>query len=154
VALPQLRSILWQHGSQVSPAIAALPANLKAKGWSDARAFAATQLKKNPNSYFYRHVAPHQVQVRGAAAGPCGEQPWMTTALTAKGVFFCPLCSPTTLSCVVRRFGGVDACVWGVRWQAQGEWTDEEHELFLSTARAHGVGDKWGLFASYLPQVP
>lgn len=37
--------------------------------------------------------------------------------------------------------------------QAQGEWTEEEHRLFVETARAHGVGDKWGLFASYLPQV-
>jgi len=37
--------------------------------------------------------------------------------------------------------------------QAQGEWTEEEHTIFLETARAHGVGDKWGLFASYLPQV-
>ena len=36
--------------------------------------------------------------------------------------------------------------------QAQGEWTEEEHALFLSTARAHGCGDKWGLFASYIPQ--
>lgn len=36
--------------------------------------------------------------------------------------------------------------------QAQGEWTEEEHELFLQTARSHGVGDKWGLFASYIPQ--
>ncbi|EFN56170.1 hypothetical protein CHLNCDRAFT_144881 [Chlorella variabilis] len=35
---------------------------------------------------------------------------------------------------------------------AQGEWTEEEHRLFVDTARAHGVGDKWGLFASYLPQ--
>lgn len=75
----------------------AIPAHLKAKGWSDARAFAATQLRKNPNSYFYRHVAPHQVQ-------------------------------------------------------AQGEWTQEEHKLFLDTADKHGVGDKWGLFASYIPQ--
>ena len=36
--------------------------------------------------------------------------------------------------------------------QAQGEWTEEEHALFVATARQHGVGDKWGLFASYLPQ--
>ena len=36
--------------------------------------------------------------------------------------------------------------------QAQGEWTEEEHELFLSTVRAHGAGDKWGLFASHIPQ--
>jgi hypothetical protein len=36
--------------------------------------------------------------------------------------------------------------------QAQGEWTDEEHALFVETAQQHGVGDKWGLFASYLPQ--
>lgn len=40
-------------------------------------------------------------------------------------------------------------CAWV---QAQGEWTEEEHRLFVDTARAHGVGDKWGLFASYLPQ--
>ena len=36
--------------------------------------------------------------------------------------------------------------------QAQGEWTEEEHGLFVQTAREHGVGDKWGLFASYIPQ--
>nr|BBC28444.1 MYB-like DNA-binding protein [Yamagishiella unicocca] len=73
-----------------------VPTNLKAKGWSDARAFAASQLHKNPNAYFYRHTAP-------------GEQ------------------------------------------QAQGEWTEDEHNLFVETARKYGVGDKWGLFASYIP---
>eukprot|EP00198_Chlamydomonas_reinhardtii_P007334 XP_001696670.1 predicted protein [Chlamydomonas reinhardtii] len=73
-----------------------VPSNLKAKGWSDARAFAASQLRKNPNAYFYRHTAPGQPQ-------------------------------------------------------AQGEWTEEEHEIFIATARKHGVGDKWGLFASYIP---
>lgn len=36
--------------------------------------------------------------------------------------------------------------------QAQGEWTAEEHELFIQTAKQFGVGDKWGLFASYIPQ--
>ena len=45
-----------------------MPAALKAKGWSDARAFSHTQLLKNPNSYFYRHVEPSEVQVRRAAA--------------------------------------------------------------------------------------
>ncbi|PNH04561.1 hypothetical protein TSOC_009254 [Tetrabaena socialis] len=73
-----------------------VPTELKAKGWSDARAFAAGQLRKNPNAFFYRHTAP-------------GEE------------------------------------------QAQGAWTDAEHELFVATARQHGVGDKWGLFASYIP---
>jgi hypothetical protein len=48
---------------------AAIPPALRGKGWSDARAFAATQLRKNPNSYFYRHVAPDQVQVRARARG-------------------------------------------------------------------------------------
>jgi len=52
---------------------------------------------KNPNAFFYRHVAPHESQ-------------------------------------------------------RQGEWTEEEHNLFLETARKYGVGDKWGLFASYVPQ--
>ncbi len=46
------------------PAPAAIPAHLRSKGWSDARAFAHTQLRKNPNVYFYRHVAPHEQQVR------------------------------------------------------------------------------------------
>lgn len=36
--------------------------------------------------------------------------------------------------------------------QAFGDWSDEEHKLFLDTAQKHGVGDKWGLFASYIPQ--
>lgn len=36
--------------------------------------------------------------------------------------------------------------------QAMGDWTEEEHELFMRTAQEHGVGDKWGLFASYIPQ--
>ncbi len=33
-------------------------------GWSNARAFSATQLTINPNAYFYRHVAPHEEQAR------------------------------------------------------------------------------------------
>lgn len=75
----------------------AIPAHLKAQGWSNARAFSATQLRQNPNSFFYRNVAPDQEQ-------------------------------------------------------AFGDWSEEEHQLFLDTARKHGVGDKWGLFASYIPQ--
>lgn len=43
-----------------------MPAGLKGRGWSDARAFSHTQLQKNPNAYFYRHVAPHEQQVRQA----------------------------------------------------------------------------------------
>ena len=39
-----------------------------------------------------------------------------------------------------------------MRHQASGEWTAEEHELFMATAHAHGVGDRWGLFASHIPQ--
>ena len=36
--------------------------------------------------------------------------------------------------------------------QANGEWTEEELELFLRVAREHGVGDRWGLFSSWIPQ--
>lgn len=43
---------------------AAIPGALKGRGWSGARAFSHTQLRKNPNAYFYRHVAPHEQQVR------------------------------------------------------------------------------------------
>lgn len=75
----------------------AVPAALKARGWSDAKAFSATQLRKNPNAYFYRHVAPDQRQ-------------------------------------------------------SQGEWTEEEHEVFLNVVRRFGAGNKWGLFASHIPQ--
>eukprot|EP00123_Amoebidium_parasiticum_P021104 comp6161_c0_seq1/m.1989 comp6161_c0_seq1/g.1989 ORF comp6161_c0_seq1/g.1989 comp6161_c0_seq1/m.1989 type:complete len:363 (-) comp6161_c0_seq1:642-1730(-) len=32
-----------------------------------------------------------------------------------------------------------------------GDWTEEEHNLFLDTARKYGCGDKWGLFSSYIP---
>lgn len=69
----------------------------RARGWSGAKAHAATQLQKNPNAYFYRHVAPDEQQ-------------------------------------------------------AQGEWSAEEHELFLKVARQWGSGDRWGLFASHIPQ--
>lgn len=47
------------------PHPAAVPAHLRSKGWSDARAFSFTQLQKNPNAYFYRHVVPHEQQVGG-----------------------------------------------------------------------------------------
>lgn len=32
-----------------------------------------------------------------------------------------------------------------------GDWTSEEHEVFVATAAAHGCGDKWGLFSTYIP---
>ncbi|KAI7853325.1 hypothetical protein BDC45DRAFT_151810 [Circinella umbellata] len=35
--------------------------------------------------------------------------------------------------------------------QLTNEWSEEEKKLFLETARTHGCGDKWGLFASYIP---
>ncbi|KAG0239818.1 hypothetical protein B0O80DRAFT_498808 [Mortierella sp. GBAus27b] len=35
--------------------------------------------------------------------------------------------------------------------QWTGDWTEEEGEVFLKVAREHGCGDKWGLFASYIP---
>ncbi|KAI8074126.1 hypothetical protein BC940DRAFT_290098 [Gongronella butleri] len=35
--------------------------------------------------------------------------------------------------------------------QEQGDWTEEEKAKFLELARQYGCGDKWGLFASYIP---
>ncbi|KAI8096639.1 uncharacterized protein BX664DRAFT_324516 [Halteromyces radiatus] len=35
--------------------------------------------------------------------------------------------------------------------QWTGDWTEEEKDLFMKIAREHGCGDKWGLFASYIP---
>ncbi|KAI7865132.1 hypothetical protein BDF14DRAFT_1970732 [Spinellus fusiger] len=35
--------------------------------------------------------------------------------------------------------------------QWTGDWTLEEKEMFLKVAREHGCGDKWGIFASYIP---
>ena len=55
------------------PVMAAIPAECRGRGWSDAKARAATQLLKNPNEYFYRHVAPHEAQV--AACGCPGVSP-------------------------------------------------------------------------------
>jgi hypothetical protein len=43
-------------------------------------------------------------------------------------------------------------CHWPLCVQAQGEWTQEEHQVFMATAKQHGVGDKWGLFSSHIPQ--
>ncbi|KAI8075697.1 hypothetical protein BDF21DRAFT_343279 [Thamnidium elegans] len=31
------------------------------------------------------------------------------------------------------------------------DWSIHEKDLFLRVAREHGCGDKWGLFASYIP---
>jgi hypothetical protein len=36
--------------------------------------------------------------------------------------------------------------------QAQGEWTQEEHNKFMEVVREWGVGDNWGLFASHICQ--
>ena len=33
-------------------------------GWSSARAQSSKRLRSNPNAFFYRHVAPHEQQVR------------------------------------------------------------------------------------------
>lgn len=33
----------------------------------------------------------------------------------------------------------------------QGDWTEPENERFLEVAKVHGVGNKWGLFATYIP---
>lgn len=41
-------------------------------------------------------------------------------------------------------------CAPGVE-QHMGDWTEEEHDLFLHTAKAFGCGDKWGLFSTYIP---
>ncbi|SAM00182.1 hypothetical protein [Absidia glauca] len=35
--------------------------------------------------------------------------------------------------------------------QWTGDWTEEEKDLFMKVAQEHGCGDKWGLFASYIP---
>ena len=32
-------------------------------GWSSIRIKSAKELRKNPNAFFYRHVAPHEEQV-------------------------------------------------------------------------------------------
>ncbi|KNC48495.1 transcription factor [Thecamonas trahens ATCC 50062] len=68
----------------------------KPRGWSSAKFWSSKLLCKNPNAYFYRHVAP--------------------------------------------------GCE-----RALGEWTRAEHELFIKVAAEHGAGNKWGLFASYIP---
>eukprot|EP00871_Galdieria_phlegrea_P004384 jgi/Galph1/4947/GphlegSOOS_G3610.1 len=36
--------------------------------------------------------------------------------------------------------------------QRQGEWDEKEIELFVQIAKTYGSGDKWGLFASHIPQ--
>lgn len=36
--------------------------------------------------------------------------------------------------------------------QAHGEWTEEEHAAFLALVKEHGAGDRWGIFATHIPQ--
>ncbi|ORX62780.1 hypothetical protein DM01DRAFT_1005509 [Hesseltinella vesiculosa] len=35
--------------------------------------------------------------------------------------------------------------------QWTGDWTEPEKEVFLKVAKEYGCGDKWGVFASYIP---
>lgn len=35
--------------------------------------------------------------------------------------------------------------------QSMGDWTPEEHDTFLRVAKQYGCGDKWGLFATWIP---
>jgi hypothetical protein len=35
--------------------------------------------------------------------------------------------------------------------QWTGDWSQEEQDLFLETVRQYGCGDKWGFFASHIP---
>jgi len=35
--------------------------------------------------------------------------------------------------------------------QNTGDWSEAEIKLFVKVAKEHGCGDKWGLFASYIP---
>ncbi|KAI9591703.1 hypothetical protein BDF19DRAFT_407822 [Syncephalis fuscata] len=35
--------------------------------------------------------------------------------------------------------------------QWTGDWSKEEEDLFVEVAKTYGCGDKWGLFASYIP---
>ena len=32
-----------------------------------------------------------------------------------------------------------------------GDWAEDEIQRFVEVAKEHGCGDKWGLFASYIP---
>ena len=32
-----------------------------------------------------------------------------------------------------------------------GDWAEDEIDRFVNVAKEHGCGDKWGLFASYIP---
>ena len=32
-----------------------------------------------------------------------------------------------------------------------GEWSQEEYDLFVETAKENGCGNSWGLFSSYIP---
>jgi len=41
-------------------------------------------------------------------------------------------------------------CAPGVE-QWFGDWTEDETQLFIETAKKHGCGDKWGLFSTYIP---
>lgn len=144
------RSIAHEVSPLCARPPAAIPAAQRARGWSDARAFSHTQLVKNPNAYFYRHVAPHEQQVGGVP------RPSFNGAHAPRAAVVCPSIAKAS-GFSPRRLRLEQPCLnprvrRPLPPQAQGEWIEEEHQAFVETARAHGVGDKWGLFASHLPQ--
>ena len=57
---------------------------------------------------------------------------------------------PRELLLLLLHFDGCVSAPLPAQAHAKGAWTEEEHQTFLETARAHGAGNKWGLFASHL----
>lgn len=47
--------------------------------------------------------------------------------------------------------GYCDSLFYSALEHWQGDWTEEENKLFLEVAKKHGVGNKWGLFATHIP---
>jgi hypothetical protein len=56
----------WEAGAAAAAAGGGAAGGGKAAAKASAKAWAATQLRGNPNAYFYRHVAPGATQAKGA----------------------------------------------------------------------------------------
>ncbi len=127
-------------------------------GWSAARAQSSKRLTSNPNAFFYRHVAPHEQQVRRQLPGSrllyvyahCFDAQQRSSSPEhrtghqhASDHARCPVSCSAWLQHVCMPEAVADSCWWRpscsrglcarVR-QAMGEWTREEHELSMRTS--------------------
>lgn len=96
----------------------------KPAGWSNIRHISAQLFKKNPNAYFYRHTEPGVVCVwRKRNSTTC--QSYFVVGI----LVWISLCQPASCSIDIETSHPIIQ-----QPQHQGEWSEEEHHLFLKVS--------------------